>query len=76
MRNIKFAKFFLVTLFVSNIAYSQQVEVGLNAGGASYLGDFNQYNPVKISGLSAGAFVKVNFDPYWAIGLHYYFGSV
>ena len=76
MRNIKFAKFFLVTLFVSNIAYSQQVEVGLNAGGASYMGDFNQYNPVKITGLSAGAFIKVNFDPYWAVGLHYNYGSV
>ncbi|RZJ79416.1 MAG: hypothetical protein EOO47_10865 [Flavobacterium sp.] len=76
MRYIKIIKFFLLSILISNISFAQQIELGLNAGGASYMGDLNQYNPVKITGLSAGAFVKVNFDPYWAVGLHYNYGKV
>ncbi|RZJ77637.1 MAG: hypothetical protein EOO47_16225 [Flavobacterium sp.] len=76
MRNIKFAAFFVTALFLSYPAFSQRFEVGVNAGGSSYLGDLNQYNPVKISGLNAGAFVKLNFDPHWGLGFHYNYGKI
>ena len=66
----------LLALFISGISYAQRVELGGNLGGASYIGEFNQYNPVKISGISAGAFIKLNFDPYWGLGLHYNYGKV
>lgn len=64
--------FALLTTF----AHAQRVEVGLNAGGASYLGDLNPYNPVKISGISAGVFGKYNFNRYVGLGLHYNYGKV
>ncbi|RZL45308.1 MAG: hypothetical protein EOP00_17740 [Pedobacter sp.] len=68
--------FFYISFLITLSSFAQQVEVGLNAGGASYLGDLNQNNPVKISGISAGAFIKLNFDPYWAVGLHYNYGKI
>lgn len=68
--------FFLV-LFLSGLASKAQTfELGLMAGGAGYLGDLNQSDPLKISGISAGAFVKMNLDPYWVLGLHYNYGSI
>lgn len=75
MRSIKRT----LTLFISLFSFStsaQQIEVGISAGGASYLGDLNQYDPVKISGLSAGAYFKLNFDPHWGLGLHYNYGKI
>ncbi|WP_199141038.1 DUF6089 family protein [Pedobacter sp. ASV12] len=57
-------------------ALAQRFEVGAHAGGSSYMGDLNQYNPVKISGIEAGAFVKLNFNPHLALGLHYNYGKV
>jgi len=65
-----------MALFFSFGVFAQQLEVGLNVGGASYLGDLNQYNPVKISGLSGGVFAKVNFNPHLGVGVHYNFGRV
>jgi hypothetical protein len=56
--------------------YAQNVEVGVVAGGAGYIGDLNPDNLFKISGLNAGAFVKLNLDPYWNIGLHYNYGRI
>lgn len=67
---------FLVSLFVSIASFAQRVELGANAGGASYLGDLNQYNPIKISGISAGSFLRVNFSPYLGLGFHYNYGKV
>lgn len=67
----------LIGLLSFGIAsFAQRFEVGAHAGGSSYLGDLNQYNPVKISGIEAGAFVKLNFNPHWALGLHYNYGRV
>ncbi|WP_344757723.1 DUF6089 family protein [Mucilaginibacter dorajii] len=43
---------------------AQTWEVGGSLGGAGYIGDLNPNNPVKISGPSAGLFVKRNFDGY------------
>lgn len=67
--------FLLICLFGSGV-YAQTPEVGVIAGGAGYMGDLNQDNPLKISGLSAGAFVKLNLDPYWNIGLHYTYARI
>jgi len=67
----------LIGLLSFGIAsFAQRFEVGAHVGGSSYLGDLNQYNPVKISGIEAGAFVKLNFNPHWALGLHYNYGRV
>ncbi len=55
---------------------AQRAEVGIDAGGAGYMGDLNVNNPLKISGISAGIFAKINFDPYWGLGLYYTYGSV
>jgi hypothetical protein len=76
MHYTRFFLFLFISFLTSYSSFAQQVEVGINAGGASYLGDLNQYNPVKISGISAGAFVKLNFDPHWGLGLNYNYGKV
>jgi hypothetical protein len=68
--------FILFLLAVGFNANAQTWEVGLGAGGAGYMGDLNPKNPLKISGFSAGAYVKANFDPYWGLGLHYQYGKI
>ena len=70
-----FIPFLLVIICVTAVN-AQRAEVGINAGGAGYMGDLNQDNPLKISGISAGAFARLNFDPHWGIGLHYTYGSI
>ncbi|MBC8987395.1 outer membrane beta-barrel protein [Pedobacter sp. N36a] len=67
---------FFALIFIGSPAFAQNLEFGLIAGGAGYMGDLNQSKPLKISGLSAGANVKVNFDPYWTLGLHYTYGKI
>ncbi|TCD03900.1 type IX secretion system protein PorG [Pedobacter psychroterrae] len=69
--------FCFLALFLSGLGLkAQTLEVGLMGGGAGYLGDLNQNSPAKISGINAGAFVKMNLDPYWALGLHYNYGKI
>ena len=67
---------FIFALFFSSALFAQRLELGLTGGGASYLGDMNQYQPLKISGLSAGGFVKLNFNPRFALGVHYNYGQI
>ncbi len=55
---------------------AQVWEVGLQAGGAGYMGDLNPTDPLKISGLSLGGFVKANFDPNWALSFNYTLGKI
>ncbi|MEJ5994288.1 DUF6089 family protein [Pedobacter sp. Du54] len=52
------------------IALAQRPEIGVNFGGSGYIGDFNQFNPVKLSGQNFGVFGKMNLDPHWGIGIH------
>jgi opacity protein-like surface antigen len=59
-----------------SLLFAQQVEIGGSLGGSSYLGDLNQYNPVKISGLSGSLFLKNNFTPHWGVGFHLSVGSI
>jgi hypothetical protein len=66
-----------ITLLFTSLSLQAQVwEVGAKVGGAGYMGELNLNNPLKISGLAAGAFVKYNFDPYWGLGLHYMHGTI
>ncbi|WP_073232547.1 type IX secretion system protein PorG [Pedobacter caeni] len=67
---------FLAISFIGFNANAQTMELGVVAGGAGYMGDLNQTKPLKISGISAGAYVKMNFDPYWSLGAHYQFGMI
>lgn len=71
----------LSTLFALNAlnapnAKAQVWEVGVQAGGAGYMGDLNPTQPLKISGPSFGGFAKINFDPNWALSLNYNFGKI
>ncbi len=63
------------TLFVVQ-AQTGTWELGISAGGAGYIGDLNQTNLLKISGLSAGAYVKRNFNPYWGVRMGYNYGQI
>ena len=67
---------FLAISFIWADTSAQNLELGLMGGGAGYIGDLNQTNNFKLSGIAAGAFVKLNLDPYWALGLHYNFGKI
>jgi hypothetical protein len=58
---------FVLFIFLLLGAYQLQAqtwEVGGSLGGSGYIGDLNPNHPVKISGPSAGVFVKRNFDGY------------
>ncbi|MCX2572917.1 type IX secretion system protein PorG [Pedobacter sandarakinus] len=71
---------FIILLFISNYTITQaQVgnwELGLMAGGAGYLGDLNQNNPLQISGLSAGVYAKRNFNQYIGVRINYQYGQI
>ena len=67
---------FLLLLFVSFNLQAQTWEVGGFAGGSAYMGDLNPKNPVKVSGVALGAFVKRNFDGYLSARLNYTFGTI
>ncbi|MET4546798.1 hypothetical protein ABIE26_004136 [Pedobacter africanus] len=66
----------LLGFFWGIASNAQTFEIGVTGGGAGYIGDLNQTKPLKISGMSAGAFAKLNLDAYWAVGLHYTYGKI
>jgi len=68
----------LFFIFSGHILRAQEGtwEVGLMGGGAGYMGDLNQNNPLQISGLSGGAYVKRNFNQYLGVRLNYTYGQV
>ncbi|MBC6109564.1 DUF6089 family protein [Pedobacter fastidiosus] len=68
----------LLFFFGGQLAHSQTAnwELGLNAGGAGYMGDLNQNNPLKISGFSAGAYAKRNFNQYLGLRFNYTYGQI
>jgi len=67
---------FIFLLFFSLTLKAQTWELGGGVGGAGYMGDLNQYNPVKVSGISAGAFIKRNFDGYLSARLAFNYGII
>ncbi|MNJ93187.1 hypothetical protein D3C87_108660 [compost metagenome] len=66
----------ILTSFFAATSSAQVWEVGAQVGGAGYMGDLNPTNPLKISGLSFGGFVKANFDPNWAVSFNYNNGTI
>ncbi len=71
----KFILFILLFFITSNLQ-AQTWELGGSLGGAGYMGDLNPNNPVKISGVAAGAFVKRNFNGYLSAKLNYNLGQI
>jgi len=71
----KFAATILL-IFISFSLQAQTWEVGLGGGGSGYMGDLNQYNPLKISGYAASVFVKRNFNRYVSARLSYTRGLI
>ncbi|RDC55022.1 hypothetical protein DU508_17860 [Pedobacter chinensis] len=74
-------KLLLIILFFitcGQISRAQQGnwELGLMAGGAGYMGDLNQNNPLQISGFSAGVYGKRNFNQYLGVRLNYHYGQI
>ena len=57
-------------------ALAQTTELGVNAGAAGYIGDINPTNLFKPAGVAFGAYIKRNFNPYWAVGIHYNYGKI
>ncbi|WP_316831052.1 DUF6089 family protein [Pedobacter aquatilis] len=71
--------FILLFLSISGLSKAQSFatwEVGLSGGGAGYIGDLNQTNPVQVSGINAGIFVKRNFSSYFGVRLNYTYGQI
>jgi len=68
---------FLFTI-AGRVAHAQEGnwEIGLMGGGAGYMGDLNQNNPLQISGLSGGLYVKRNFNQYLGVRLNYTYGQI
>jgi hypothetical protein len=68
---------FILFVFISYHLQAQQTwEVGGSVGGAGYIGDLNPNNPVKISGLSTGVFVKRNFNGYLSAKVNFAYGKI
>src|SRR5665213_2341638 len=72
---LKFATLSLI-LFISFNLQAQTWELGGFAGASAYMGDLNPNNPVKVSGVALGGFIKRNFDGYWSAKLNYTFGQI
>jgi hypothetical protein len=66
----------VLLLFISFNLQAQTWEIGGSIGGSGYMGDLNPNNPLKISGIAAGGFVKRNFDRYLALKLNYTYGDI
>ena len=66
----------LLLIYLSSVVNGQTFELGAFAGGAGYIGDLNPDKHLKLSGLSAGGYLKYNFDPYWTLGFHYGYGKI
>jgi hypothetical protein len=66
----------ILLIFVSYSLQAQSWEVGAFGGGSGYMGDLNPNNPLKISGIAAGLFVKRNFNGYLSARLGFTHGSI
>ncbi|WP_316847570.1 DUF6089 family protein [Pedobacter psychrodurus] len=70
----------LIFFFISGsqVVHAQEGtwELGVMGGVAGYMGDLNQNNPLQISGLSGGLYVKRNFNQYLGVRLNYTYGQI
>ncbi len=67
---------FIFLVFISCNLKAQTWELGAAVGGSGYMGDLNINNPIKVSGISASAFVERNFNGYLSMRLNYTFGII
>ncbi|WP_231463215.1 DUF6089 family protein [Pedobacter sp. Leaf132] len=67
--------FTIITQF-AKAQYFATWEVGVQAGGAGYIGDLNQNNPLQLSGFNGGLFVKRNFNAYLGVRAMYTYGRI
>jgi len=70
---------FTIAIFLIFLSFNLQAqtwEIGGFGGGVGYMGDLNIDNPVKISGIAAGGFVKRNFNGYLSAKINYTFGAI
>ncbi|QQL48480.1 type IX secretion system protein PorG [Mucilaginibacter ginkgonis] len=74
MRRLIFTLF--LTGLISFAAKAQLWEVGVNGGGAGYIGDLNQHNPFKMSGPAYGGFIKHNFTSHYSLKVQYMHGII
>jgi len=72
---LKFAATVLFVFFSVSLQ-AQTWELGLGGGGSAYMGDLNQYNPVKISGIAVSGFVARDFNRYFSAKLSYTYGLI
>jgi len=67
----------IILLFLCSFSLKAQTwELGAAAGGSGYMGDLNLNNPVKVSGISFGGFIKRNFNGYLSAKLNYTYGTI
>ncbi|MFD2873932.1 DUF6089 family protein [Mucilaginibacter ximonensis] len=66
--------FFLVVISLNLKA--QAWEIGAFGGGSGYMGDLNQKNPFKVSGVGLGAFARYNFNGYISVGAGVSYGVI
>ncbi|MDP9047469.1 MAG: DUF6089 family protein, partial [Bacteroidota bacterium] len=67
---------FIFLVFLSFSLKAQTWEIGGAFGGSGYMGDLNANNPVKVSGIAVGGFVKRNFSGYLSLKLNYTYGHI
>jgi hypothetical protein len=67
---------FLLLSFISVNLQAQTWEIGAFGGASAYMGDLNQYNPVKISGGAIGGFLRRNLDGNFSLKLGYTYGQI
>lgn len=75
-RSILILLFFIFSTQISRSQSFATWEIGVNGGGAGYIGDLNQNNLLQVSGISAGAFVKRNFTDYLGLRLQYNYAQI
>ena len=71
-------RLYIISLFIflASGVKAQTWELGGSFGGSGYMGDLNENNPLKVSGISLGGFVKRNFDGYLSAKINYTYGTI
>ncbi|GAB2684264.1 hypothetical protein GCM10027037_01710 [Mucilaginibacter koreensis] len=68
--------FTVLLLLLTSVLHAQTWELGAMGGGAGYIGDLNQANPLKLSGGAVGGYVKRNFNGYLSLKLNATMGRI
>ena len=74
--------FLVIIAFVPWLAFGQQAnarsksELGFMVGGSSYLGDLNQFNPIRNMQLAAGLVYRYNVHSRMSVRGNFFYGTV